>query len=103
MKNKLFLLIIVSLATLDGFAQETTESYMVARIKEEAYQHSKVMETLSYLSDVYGPRLSGSPAYYEAAMWAKQRLAKAGILRTYISTRMVKICADGKLSHIPLR
>ncbi len=74
MKNKLFLLIIVSLATLDGFAQETTESYMVARIKEEAYQHSKVMETLSYLSDVYGPRLSGSPAYYEAAMWAKQRL-----------------------------
>ena len=46
MKNKLFLLIIVSLATLDGFAQETTESYMVARIKEEAYQHSKVMETL---------------------------------------------------------
>ena len=74
MKNKVILLIILSLAALDGFAQEKIDFNVVARIKEEAYQHSKVMETLSYLTDVYGPRLSGSPAYYEAAMWAKQRL-----------------------------
>jgi carboxypeptidase Q len=79
MKYKVSLLILVSLTALDGFAQEKIESYVIARIKEEAYQHSQVMETLSYLSDVYGPRLSGSPAYYEAAQWSKQRLESWGI------------------------
>lgn len=71
--------IILSLTAWDGFAQEKIDSDVVARIKEEAYQYSQVMETLSFLADVYGPRLSGSPAYYEAALWAKRRLENWGL------------------------
>jgi hypothetical protein len=37
------------------------------------------METISYLTDVYGPRLSGSPEYKEAANWAINRLKEWGI------------------------
>ena len=37
------------------------------RIKEEATSNSKVMETLSYLTDVHGPRLTNSPLMHEAA------------------------------------
>ena len=73
------LLIMLSVAVVEGFAQEGVDINMVARIKEEAYQHSHVMETLSYLTDVYGPRLSGSPGFYEAAQWAKKRLENWGL------------------------
>ncbi|UCD30306.1 MAG: M20/M25/M40 family metallo-hydrolase [Planctomycetota bacterium] len=55
-------------------AQEDVDHAVIARIKEEGFQHSQVMSTLSYLTDVHGPRLSGSPAYYEAAQWAKAEM-----------------------------
>ena len=44
----------------------------VFRIKEEGLQRSKVMEIESYLTDVYGPRLTGSPNIKEAADWAQK-------------------------------
>ena len=79
MTARVALLITILMISIDGFAQENIDTDVVVRIKEEAYQHSQVMETLSYLTDVYGPRLSGSPAYYEAAVWTKQRLEGWGI------------------------
>ena len=80
MTAKVVLLVLLSsIVALDGLAQEDVDLDVVARIKEEAFQHSQVMDTLIYLSDVYGPRLAGSPAYYEAAQWAKQRLESWGI------------------------
>ena len=79
MPTRFVLLIVSFVIALHGVAQEKVDSSVVARIKEEAFQHSQVMDTLIYLSDVYGPRLSGSPAYYEAAEWAKQRLESWGI------------------------
>ena len=77
---KLALLLIMTTAfVLNAFAQERVDVDVVAHIKEEAYQHSQVYDTLSYLTDVYGPRLGGSRAYHEAAEWAKQRLIGWGI------------------------
>ncbi|MGD0909511.1 MAG: peptidase M28, partial [Candidatus Acidiferrales bacterium] len=32
----------------------------IAKFEEEGLQHSHVMETMSYLTDVYGPRLTNS-------------------------------------------
>ncbi len=37
------------------------------RIKEEGLQRSQVMETLWYLTDVHGPRLTNSPNIRTAA------------------------------------
>ena len=45
----------------DGPIAEKIDLDAVYRIKEEGLQRSKVMETESYLTDVYGPRLTGSP------------------------------------------
>lgn len=73
------LLVISILLVTTAAAQEEIDHAAVARIKEEAYQHSQVMDTLVYLADVYGPRLSGSPDYYEAAQWAKKRLENWGL------------------------
>jgi carboxypeptidase Q len=46
----------------------------VYRIKDEGLQRSQVVEIASFLTDVYGPRLTGSPNIREAADWAQTRL-----------------------------
>lgn len=47
-----------------------------AKIREEENKNSQIMKTMHYLSDVYGPRLTGSPNHKAAADWAvKQMLA----------------------------
>ncbi|MCX6142297.1 MAG: M20/M25/M40 family metallo-hydrolase [Ignavibacteriales bacterium] len=51
----------------------------IAAIREEALKHSEVMTTLSYLTDVYGPRLTWSPEYREAAQWASGKLKEWGL------------------------
>ena len=59
--------------------QENTDSTAIAQIKEEGLNHSQVMEFLSSLTDVYGPRLAGSPGYIEAAKWAQKKLESMGL------------------------
>ena len=46
----------------------------IAKIREEGLNHSHVMETLSYLSDVIGPRLTASPNMKRANDWTRQTL-----------------------------
>ncbi|MEO8500018.1 MAG: peptidase M28, partial [Vicinamibacteria bacterium] len=60
------------------FAQETVDEAVMARIKSEAFQRSEVMDTLSWLSDVYGPRLTGSPTLRQAGEWARDQLTRWG-------------------------
>ena len=51
----------------------------VYRIKEEGLERSQVMDTASYLTDVYGPRLTGSPDTSEAADWAQKTMKSWGL------------------------
>ncbi len=62
-----------------ALAADQVDLAVVYRIKSEAFDHSKVMEHLEYLSDVYGPRLTASPEFNEAADWAVQRLRDYGL------------------------
>ncbi len=59
--------------------QESVDTTALAKIKNEGMNHSRVMETLSYLSDVYGPRLAWSPEYKEAAEWAASEMKEWGL------------------------
>jgi hypothetical protein len=52
---------------------------LVGRIKTEAFDNSQLRETLVYRSDVYGPRLTGSPEFRQAADWAANRVEGYGI------------------------
>ena len=65
---------------------EKIDTAMVAKIKYEGMNNSKVMEALSYLSDVYGPRLTGSPEFKEAADWTKKRLEEMGLQNVAFET-----------------
>lgn len=52
---------------------------VINRIKNEELQHSQVMETVGYLTDVIGPRLTGSPGLRKAQQYAIERLREWGI------------------------
>ena len=58
----------------------------IYRIKEEGLQRSKVMEIESYLTDVYGPRLTGSPNIKEAAEWAQKTMKDWGLANVHLET-----------------
>ncbi|HWP83417.1 MAG TPA: M28 family peptidase [Bacteroidota bacterium] len=65
-----------------GYAQpdvERVDTSAMAKIIDEGMNRSQIMETLSYLTDVYGPRLTASPEYKQAADWAKKRLESYGV------------------------
>jgi hypothetical protein len=56
----------------------------IDRIKDEALEKSQVMATLSYLTDVIGPRLTASPAMKRANEWTRDRLAGWGLENAHI-------------------
>src|SRR5881397_1780663 len=58
----------------------------IYRIKEEGLQRSKVMEIESYLTDIYGPRLTGSPNIKEAADWAQKTMKEWGLVNVHLET-----------------
>ncbi len=81
------LLIVVSFLTLSSVsAQEKYDSAAIAQIKDEGMNRSLVMEFMSYLTDVYGPRLTYSPGYKRAAEWAKQRLSSMDLENVHIES-----------------
>ncbi|MCX6560598.1 MAG: M20/M25/M40 family metallo-hydrolase [Candidatus Aminicenantes bacterium] len=51
----------------------------INKIKAEGLQRSQVMDLSSWLSDVYAPRLTGSPMYAKAADWAIAKMKEWGL------------------------
>ncbi len=70
---------LVLLAVASPSANDAVDEAVVAQIKSQAFQQSAVMDTLSWLSDVYGPRLTGSPTLRQAGEWARDQLTKWGL------------------------
>jgi carboxypeptidase Q len=60
-------------------AAENVDLNIVHQIKAEAFNNSQVMDTMFYLCDVNGPRITGSPGYKKAADYIKKRLTEHGI------------------------
>ncbi len=65
------------------YAAENVDLAVVNRIKTEAFTDSKVMDTMFYLTDVYGPRLTNSPNYQAAGDWAVKRLQEFGLTNVH--------------------
>ena len=78
-KQLLFLLLLAP-----AWGQSKPDLGLVTRIKTEAYDHSKVMDHLSWLSDVYGPRLTASREFFQAADWAAGRLREIGLSNVHL-------------------
>jgi len=76
---------ILSIALLFiGFAATSqTLPQAIAKINTEGFQKSQVMNLITDLSDVYGPRLTGTNQYFTAAEWAKKTMENWGMDKAY--------------------
>jgi len=72
------LLPVVALAHFTLLADDSPNLEVIHRIKAEAFENSHVMDHLFFLTDVNGPRLTGSPGFATAAKWAVGELEKMG-------------------------
>src|SRR5262245_10826730 len=76
----------ISLALIVTFAagvvhaqNEKLDYAMMGRIRDEGLNRSQVMDHISWLSDVYGPRLTGSPGLKQASEWAMKKFSEWGL------------------------
>jgi len=84
---KVFALLLSSLSLLNGFpvlSQGSRPDDINARIRKEAMDNSQIMRTMHYLTDVYGPRLTGSPNLKAAGEWAVKQMTRWGFENAHL-------------------
>ncbi len=64
---------------LNAQTQEPLDYAMLGKIRDEGLQRSQIMEHIVWLSDIYGPRLTGSPAIKQASTWAQKKFQEWGL------------------------
>ena len=65
---------------------EKIDTAIIDKIKEEGLQRSQVMDSISYLTDVHGPRLTGSPLTRIAGEWTKAKLSEWGLADSHLES-----------------
>jgi hypothetical protein len=65
-------------------ATEKIDTEMNVRIRKEGMDNSQIMRTMHYLTDVYGPRVTGSPNHENAAKWAVEQMTKWGFTNGHL-------------------
>jgi carboxypeptidase Q len=78
----LFLSFALLLGALPALAQSSDD--INAQIRKEANEHSQIMRTMHFFTDVYGPRLTGSPNHKAAAEWAVKTLRAWGLSNAHL-------------------
>jgi hypothetical protein len=66
--------VLLMVLPLAAQAPSQADLYAIYQIKDEGFNRSQVMDIMSYLSDVYGPRLTNSPDIKEAAAWTTGKM-----------------------------
>jgi len=81
MKKNLLLTALLSAGMAASlFAQDTPDPAIVQKIRDEGLKNSKVMDIAFHLTDVSGPRLSGSPGLKRAQDWAVSQMKAWGLV-----------------------
>ena len=82
--KRVLLVFLLAVAALPTFAQsEKLDFAMLGRIRDEGLSRSQVMDHISWLSDVYGPRLTGSPAIQQASEWVMKKVTDWGLTNVH--------------------
>ncbi len=64
--------------------EEPVDEAAVEVIRKHGLEQSRVMEHLGWLTDVHGPRLTGSPALMEASRWILSQLEAWGLQNAHL-------------------
>src|SRR5436190_20153890 len=79
-------ILLVAIPIVAQAPQEKVDLDAIYKIKDEGLNHSQVMDSLSYLTDVYGGRLTGSPQIKAAADWTKKKLTEWELTNVNLET-----------------
>ena len=82
-RTLLALLTAASVMALVGAQTEKPDDATLGRIRDEGLSRSQVMDHISWLTDVYGPRLTGSPAMQQARQWAMKKFTAWGLANVH--------------------
>jgi len=69
----------IAFAPVSAQQAERVDLDAIYKIKEEGFSRSRVMEIMSWLTDVYGPRLTNSPGFRKAGEWAVKEMTSWGL------------------------
>src|SRR5687767_8773139 len=83
LKRSVAFLLALSILTLPVAAQNGTGD-MLTRIRAEAMERSQIMKTMHMFTDLYGPRLTGSPNHKAAAEWAVKQMTAWGLENAHL-------------------
>lgn len=75
-----------SFAVGQSAAVYTAPKDVMARLREEGTTRSQVMQTLSYMTDVIGPRLTGSPGMKRANEWTRDKMKEWGMQNAHLES-----------------
>jgi carboxypeptidase Q len=70
--------------TAQSIHNPTVDLEIVEKIKQEGLERSHVMNFASWLTDVYGPRLSNSPQLMNAHNYVKETLSEMGLSNSHL-------------------
>ncbi len=79
----LFILTSIAAVAAPLRAQEKVDAATFEKIKSEAMDRSQVMDIMSWLTDVYGPRLTWSPNLTKAGNWAATTMKGWGLANVH--------------------
>jgi hypothetical protein len=77
-------IILLQAIVLPGFAVAQADPDIYAKIRKEGMENSKIMNTMHYFTDLYGPRLTGSPNLLNAAKWGIEEMKAWGFDNTML-------------------
>jgi hypothetical protein len=84
MKRAILAMLLAASAAAFVVAQgEKLDYAMLGRIRDEGLNRSQVMDHVSWLSDVYGPRLTGSPGIQQASEWTMTKFREWGLANVH--------------------
>src|ERR671913_121556 len=86
MKQRLIVYTLAALVALPSLpaAQEKIDRDIQWKIRREATENSQILRTLHFLTDVYGPRLTGSPNLKAAQEWVVQETTRWGLKNAHL-------------------
>jgi carboxypeptidase Q len=76
--------LILTLFAFPVLAQPPGDADLLARIRQEALERSQIMKTMHMFTDMYGPRLTGSPNHKSAAEWAIKQMTIWGMANAHL-------------------
>jgi hypothetical protein len=78
--------VLLQAAMLPGslLAQDSKQAEVYAAIRKEGMENSKIMHVMHYFTDLYGPRLTGSPNHVEAARWGTREMLSWGFDKAFL-------------------